>query len=139
MNTLLTLYYDGNCPFCATEMARLRKWDKLGHLGFVDIADAAFDPTQLGVEMADLQRELHGLTRSGTLLIGVDTILAAYTLVRRGYLVWPLRVPALRPALSPLYRLFARHRLRISDWLGYRPTPRCDGQHCSINHPFFDK
>jgi predicted DCC family thiol-disulfide oxidoreductase YuxK len=30
----LTLYYDGKCPFCTTEMARLAGWDRAGRLAF---------------------------------------------------------------------------------------------------------
>lgn len=29
--SLLTLYYDGACPFCAAEIARLRHWDEASH------------------------------------------------------------------------------------------------------------
>ena len=40
MNTSeLTLFYDGNCPFCSAEIARLRKWNSAGKVAFVDIAE----------------------------------------------------------------------------------------------------
>jgi predicted DCC family thiol-disulfide oxidoreductase YuxK len=144
MDILLTLYYDGNCPFCAAEMARLRRWDSAGYLEFIDIAAPGFDAAVLGVEMADLQRELHSLAVSGELLVGIDSMLAAYTLVGRGYLVWPLRVRPLRPLLRTLYRWFARNRYQASAWLGYRPAVRgddrsCDSEHCEIGSPFLRK
>lgn len=132
----LLLFFDGQCPFCAAEMQRLRGWDRHQRLAFSDIAAPGFDPTPLGVDMAALNRELHSQTPDGRLLVGIDSMLAAYTLVGRGWLVWPLRVPGLRRLLATLYRRFARHRYRLSRWLGYRAAPACDGTSCSMGNPF---
>lgn len=133
----LTLYFDGYCPFCATEMQRLRHWDVTGRLGFIDISAPDFDPAPLGVDMAALDRELHGMTTAGSLLVGIDCMLAAYTLVGRGWLVLPLRVPLLRLLLACLYLWFARNRYRFSRWMGYRPVKRCGNGACQPINPFF--
>lgn len=132
----LTLYFDGRCPFCVKSMRRLRAWDAAGSLAFVDIAEPGFDPAPLGVDMAALNRELHVRTRGGEVLAGIDSMLAAYTLVGRGWLVWPLRVSLLRPALAGFYRWFARHRYAISSRLGMRLPAACDGDTCAIGNPF---
>jgi len=135
----LTLYFDGRCPFCVTEIGRLRGWDTAGRLAFIDIAEPGFDPAPLGVDMAALNRELHAATPGGALLVGIDSMLAAYTLVGRGRLVWPLRIRRLRPGLAALYRWFARNRYRFSRLLGYRlqaPLAACDGATCAAKGPF---
>jgi predicted DCC family thiol-disulfide oxidoreductase YuxK len=134
----LTLFYDGNCPFCTAEMSRLRKWNETGKLSFVDIAVPGFDPAVLGVEMAALDRELHSQRPNGEVLIGIDSMLAAYTLVGKGFLVFPLRVKAFRPLLQYLYRKFARNRYRMSRLLGYQAVPQCDGAVCNRVNPLFD-
>ncbi|MGZ5885214.1 MAG: thiol-disulfide oxidoreductase DCC family protein [Burkholderiaceae bacterium] len=140
MNTAeLTLFYDGTCPFCAAERARLRHWNTAGKLAFVDIADAGFDPAPLGVEMAALDRELHSQKPDGEILVGIDSMLAAYTLVGKGFLVFPLRVKLLRPVLANLYRNFARNRYRLSRLLGYKAIAHCDGAVCKRINPFFDR
>lgn len=133
----LTLYYDGKCPFCAAEMARLAQWDRRQALAFTDIATPGFDPAHLGATMADLNAQLYGLTRDGRVLVGIDTMLAAYTLVGKGVLVWPLRVPGLRQLLAALYRAFARNRYTMSRLLGYKPQPACDGTVCTPGNPFY--
>ena len=133
----LTLYFDGHCPFCAAEMGRLRKWNKDGRLAFVDISTAGFDPAPLGVDMAALDRELHSRTADGRLLVGIDSMLAAYTLVERAWLVFPLKVRLLRPLLAWLYRGFARNRYRFSRWLGYKPVAQCGHGTCEPVNPFF--
>lgn len=134
--TLLTLYFDGQCPFCLAEMTRLRGWNAAGRLAFVDIAEPGFDPAFLGVDMAALDRELHSRTDTGDVLVGIDSMLAAYTLVGKGWFVLPLRVPFLRPPLAYLYRKFARNRYRISALMGYKPIPACKDGVCSTRHPF---
>jgi len=135
----LSLYYDGNCSFCASEMERLRGWDSAGKLAFIDIAESSFDPSVLGVDMAALDRELHSLTSNGTVLVGIDSMLVAYTLVGKGWLVLPLRIKLLRPLLANLYRRFARNRYRFSRWLGYKPIQQCEGGVCHVKNPFLDR
>jgi predicted DCC family thiol-disulfide oxidoreductase YuxK len=128
----LTLYIDGNCPLCVAEMHRLRAWDKHGRLGFIDIAQAGFDPARLGVELAALNRQMHGWTADGRWVIGVDSIVEAYTLAGKGWLVLPLRVPFMRPAYRAIYRAFARNRIAISRWLGVKPSPVCPDDRCAV-------
>jgi predicted DCC family thiol-disulfide oxidoreductase YuxK len=131
----LTLYYDGKCPFCTREMTRLAHWDTAGRLAFVDIAQAGFDPAPLGKSMNDLNRAMHSVTADGTILTGIDSMLAAYPLAGHGALVWPLRMPLLRPLLSSMYLLFARHRYTLSRWLGYKAM-QCEHDVCSVGNPF---
>ncbi len=129
----LTLYFDNACPFCRREMVRLRRWDRAGRLAFVDIAAPEFDPAPLGASLAAMNTELHGLRADGAMLVGTSAILEAYTLVGRAWLVWPLRVPALRPLLASAYRSFARNRYRISRWLRIDGARRvCDSDRCQI-------
>jgi len=132
----LTLYFDGRCPFCVSSMARLRGWDTAGRLAFVDIAAPNFDPALLGVTLDALNRELHAAAADGTLLVGIDSMLAAYTLAGQGWRVWLLRIRPLRPMLAALYHGFARRRYRFSRWFGYRLPAACDGATCAIGGPF---
>jgi len=132
----LTLYFDGRCAFCTAEMARLGRWDKQRTLAFVDIAQPGFDPSHLGATLAELNLEMYCQRADGTVYSGIDSLLAAYTQVGRGYLVAPLRVPFLRPPLSWLYRQFARNRYRMSRLLGYTLPPACDGGVCAHRNPY---
>lgn len=135
----LTLFFDGNCPFCAAEMARLRRWNRAGKLAFVDIAEPHFNPAALGVDMTALDRELHAQRPSGEILVGIDSMLVACTLVGKAWLVLPLRVKLLRPLLANLYRKFARNRYRLSRLMGYKTVPRCEDGACKRVNPFLDR
>lgn len=135
----LTLFYDGNCPFCSAEMNRLQHWNAAKKLAFINIADPDFDPAALGVDMAALDRELHSQKPSGEILVGIDSMLAAYTLVGKSFLVLPLRIKLLRPVLTLLYQKFARNRYRLSKLMGYQKIPQCEDGVCKRVHPFFDQ
>ena len=133
----LTLYYDGKCPFCANGMQQLGQWDKAGKLAFIDIAMDGFDPAPLNASMAQLNLEIYSQRADGKVLIGVDSLLAAYTLAGQGWRVWPLRVPGLRAVLAALYRAFARNRYTMSRLLGYKAPPTCENGVCFHGNPFF--
>ncbi|VWC40156.1 thiol-disulfide oxidoreductase DCC family protein [Burkholderia lata] len=126
----LVLYFDGRCPLCVAEIKRLSARDARHRLAFVDIAEPGFDPAPLGVDLPALNRELHARLPDGRMLTGVDSILAAQALTGRRWLVRLLRMPAVRRALTPLYRRFARNRHVVSRWLGYRAEAPCDGATC---------
>lgn len=138
MEPALTLYFDGNCPFCRAQMDKLGAWDRTGRLAFVDIAQPGFDPAPLGADMAALNREVYSRTRDGRVLVGIDTMLAAYPLVGRRWRVLPLRVPLLRQLCAALYRWFARNRYTFSRLLGYR-THTCSDGVCEAKNPFMKK
>ena len=132
----LTLFYDGNCLFCLAEMKRLRHWNRAGKLDFVDIAQADFDPSFLGVSLSAMNAELHSLTKEGRLLVGIESMLQAYTLIDKAWVVFPLRIAFLRPVMSYLYRKFARHRYTISALLGHKPAPTCHDGVCENKRLF---
>ncbi|NIF55091.1 DUF393 domain-containing protein [Burkholderia sp. Ax-1724] len=126
----LTLYIDGNCPLCVAEAKRLRAWDRHGRLAFVDIAQPDFDPVPLGTDLAALNRQIHAWTADGRCLIGIDTLVAAYAAVGKGWMVAPLRVPMLRPFFRAAYRAFARNRMRLSRWAIVGTRTECTTQAC---------
>lgn len=129
----LTLFFDSACPLCRSEMSRLRRWDRAGRLAFVDMSASGFDPAPLGVTLAAMNAELHGLRADGAMLVGTDAILEAYTLAGRRWLVWPLRVRVLRPMLASAYRSLARNRYRVSRWIGLGAAHKaCDGATCKV-------
>ncbi|CAB3761990.1 thiol-disulfide oxidoreductase DCC family protein [Paraburkholderia humisilvae] len=128
----LTLYFDGNCPICIAEVHRLRRWDQHDQIRFIDIRQPDFDPTLLGVNLAALNRQLHGWTSDGHWVTGIDSIIAAYRLTGQGWRVAPLHAPLLHRASQVVYRLIAQNRMRISRLLRLKTHPSCTDSSCSI-------
>jgi predicted DCC family thiol-disulfide oxidoreductase YuxK len=102
-----TLFYDGACPLCMKEMARLGRL-KSDQLALADIHSLAPDPTLPDSDA--LLRTLHLRLPDGTLLTGVDANIAAWSYTPYGrWLNW-LRWPGLRFLVERVYVRWARWR-----------------------------
>ena len=110
----LTVFYDAACPVCALEMDHLRARNHAGRLRFVDIAAPGFDSPPAGVMLARLDAEIHATRPDGSVLRGVEVLRLAYAAVGLGWVLRPTAWAPLRPLADAGYRVFARHRRRIS-------------------------
>ena len=55
------LFFDGDCPLCAREIAGLRRLDRgRGRLALTDIAAADYDSAAYGKTHAELMARIHG-------------------------------------------------------------------------------
>lgn len=113
-NYPLTLLYDAQCPVCSLEMDHLRERCTDGRLRFVDISQPGFDAARYGATLAAMDAEIHGVRPDGSLLKGVEVLRLAYAAAGLGWVMRPTGWAPLRPAFDAGYRLFARHRRRIS-------------------------
>lgn len=110
----LTLLYDANCPVCSLEMDHLRERNHEGLLVFIDIHAAGFDPAPFGATLADMNAEIHARRADGEVIRGVQVLRLAYEAVGLGWVLRPTAWGPLRRLSEEGYRLFARHRMRIS-------------------------
>jgi predicted DCC family thiol-disulfide oxidoreductase YuxK len=118
----ITLLYDGACPLCARELAMLRRRDRRGALGAVDIAAPGFDPSVYGLDRERVMARMHGVLPDGTVVEGMEVFRRAYAAVGLGWLLAPSRWPLLGPLFDAAYGWFARNRLR---WTGR--AHECEG------------
>lgn len=112
------VFYDGGCPHCRREIALLRRWDRRRRIRFTDLAEPSFVATDTGIEMDRLLAEIHGRLPDGSLIRGVEVFRRLYAAVGWGWLVAVTRWPGVRHALEFGYRIFARHRLRLTGRCG---------------------
>ena len=118
------VFFDGDCPLCAKEIAMLRRLDRRARIRFTDIAAPAFDPGAARVSMAALMAEIHARLPDGTMITGVEVFRRLYAAVGLGPLVAASRLPGVREALDFGYTRFAKNRLR---WTG-----RCNEVTCPV-------
>ena len=125
MNTdwQIEVFFDGDCPLCAREIATLRWMDRRHRVRFTDIAAPGFDPATTGLDLDTLMARIHGRLPDGGLVEGVEVFRRLYAAVGLGPLVAITRLPGISHLLDAAYRLFAKNRLR---WTG-----RCDDA-CAI-------
>lgn len=117
-----TLFYDGQCPLCAGEIAQLRK-TRGDSLNIVDVHELTegtglYPSGQSGFETASapskdqLLRVLHLRRADGVWLTSADANVAAWEGTRHGRILSALRWPILRHAVDLVYTLWARWRYR---------------------------
>ena len=110
----LTLLYDAQCPVCSLEMDHLRARCPDGRLLFEDISQPGFDAARFGLTFEAVDAEIHAIRPDGSVLKGVEVLRLAYAAAGLGWVMHPTGWAPLRPLFDLGYRLFARHRRRIS-------------------------
>lgn len=120
-----TVLYDGQCRFCRSQIAILRRCDLGGVLTFTSLhaPSVAADFPELAYD--DLLEQMYVVSRNGQARGGAE---AVRYLSRTLPLLWPLavllHVPGSLPLWKALYRFVARHRLKIAG--------SCDDGTCRI-------
>jgi predicted DCC family thiol-disulfide oxidoreductase YuxK len=112
-----TVYYDGACPLCRSEMGFLMRGNRAGLLRFVDISRSDFDAGALGVTQAALMARLHLQRRDGSWLIGVPAVEVAYAATGHHRIARALAHPVIARLATPAYDWLADHRYRLPRWL----------------------
>lgn len=125
-NEPVTLLIDGECPLCRHEASLLARLDRgRSNLVLQDIAAPGFDPSRYARSMSDLMGTIHAALPDGRMVTGMEAFRRAYGAVGLGWLLAPTGWPLLRPLFDALYRLFARHRLRLTGRSRGCVTGRC--------------
>lgn len=114
----LTMFYDGLCPLCQAEIQFLSGRNQAGLLSFVDINSDQYLPERVGVSCDQALAAMYAQYDDGELISGVEVFSAAYSRANLPKMAWIFSRPALRPLWDLSYRLFAKHRHRISALLG---------------------
>lgn len=113
---MLEIYYDGNCPLCATEMNHLKKHDINNMISLVNIHQEDFDSQYSSVDFDNAMKILHGHYK-GELLLGLEVTHRAWTIVGKGFWVAPLNWPIVKPLSHQIYLVVAKYRHQISSFL----------------------
>ena len=112
-NGRTTVYYDGSCPICRTEIDFMRRRDRDGRVEFADIAaDPAVLPAELTSERAMARFHVRGA--DGSIRSGADGFAAMWSeLPALRPLARVARLPGVLPVLELLYRAFLVVRPRL--------------------------
>ena len=114
----LTLFFDGKCPLCQAEIVFLSRRNQAGLLAFIDINSDLYDERAAGVSCAQALAEMVGQFESGLVIKGPAVFSEAYRRAGLPRLAWVMSRKTLAPLLALGYRLFAKHRHRISKLIG---------------------
>ncbi|MGM9486666.1 thiol-disulfide oxidoreductase DCC family protein [Ideonella sp. YS5] len=123
---LLTVFYDGSCRLCSTEMKALKAVDDEGRLTLVDCSAPDFDDApyqRVGATREAMMSSIHVRDEQGSWHRGVDALGVVYgalgfTAVARW---WTNR--QWRPFTAAFYAWVVRHRYTLSRLRLHRLTP----------------
>lgn len=119
------VFYDGECPLCVSEIRMLQRMDRHERILFTDIAPPDFEPPA-GLSWDTLMARIHGRKADGTIVEGVEVFRQLYSAVGFSWIVALTRIPGISHVIEQGYRLFAKHRLRL--------TGRCRDGQCDLPH-----
>jgi predicted DCC family thiol-disulfide oxidoreductase YuxK len=125
----LEFLYDGDCPICRADVARLHNADHHRRLTFIDAASPDFDPAVYGRTREMLLARIHARRADGVIIEGPEVFRLALTAIGYGWLVAPTRWPGFSQITEFAYSWFARHRSTTARLFGRffsRVTPECD-------------
>jgi predicted DCC family thiol-disulfide oxidoreductase YuxK len=130
---MLTIFYDGNCPMCATEMAYLKSYDKDNRISLVDIHQQNFEAIYPNVKFVDAMKILHAHYQ-GKVLLGLDVTHRAWNLVGKGFWVAPLNWPIIKILSHWVYLYLAKYRHQISALLAKKLGIKAANCHSGTCH-----
>jgi predicted DCC family thiol-disulfide oxidoreductase YuxK len=123
-----TLYFDGSCPLCRTEIELYRRQDQADALCFVDVS-AAGAATPEGITQRQAMERFHVTAGDGRVVSGVAAFVEVWR--RLPGWRWAARAAALPGALAVLelgYRAFLPVRPLLSRLLAIVLPQRAVGQ-----------
>lgn len=110
-----TVLYDGQCRFCRSQIAILRRLDLVGRLEFTSLHDPRVAEAFPGLSREELMEEMVLVDTRGRPWRGAAAVrYLSRTLPALWPIALPLHVPGSLPLWAALYRLVARHRYRIA-------------------------
>lgn len=109
------LLYDGECPLCKREICFLKKNNVQANVKFINIAAEDFSSTEHNnIDYETAMKQIHAIDDQGHLIVGLPAFALIYARCNLLVSSTLLRIPFLRPILDPLYKLFAKNRLRMT-------------------------
>jgi predicted DCC family thiol-disulfide oxidoreductase YuxK len=110
----ISIFYDGSCSVCATEIEHYLRQDHENKLIALDISTQDFDPEVYHIPLAEFMYELHVIDRSGHIYRGVEAFWAIWqtfpTSTMYGFMGTMVTAPALNQLARLLYKGFAHIR-----------------------------
>jgi len=116
----LTIYYDGACPMCRSEMETLKETDIHHKLILVDCSDSNLSlPESCPVTREAMMERIHAIDANGQWIKSTEVFAAAYAASGYQKLAALWANQTLTPLLSRLYPWVADNR----HWLSKTPLP----------------
>ncbi len=133
MNTAkLTIFFDGACPFCKREVDFLKSRNKEEKIKFIDINSSDLSLyLEYGITYRKTMERIHALKSDRSVIKDIKVFQEAYKLLGLGWVYAPTKLPIVDKLTEYIYRLWAKHRLKIT----FRPSIEelCNTKDCDFS------
>lgn len=127
----ITIYFDGSCKLCSSEINNLVARDKHRAILLVDCSPEDFDDRGLPANRETMMNMIHARDAAGEWLRGVDVFIAAYQAANMNFVSRMLAHRWVKPLAARGYPWVVRNRYllsrlglhRVMAWLTPSPTP----------------
>jgi len=124
--SILTVYYDEECPLCARAKITIEFFDLSGRVAFKGVQSNRKDEAIKDIELKELLHNIYSVTSKGKVQYGLDTYIkvfdAIWYFVPLGLL---LRIPGIYHIAKLIYRFVANNR----------EVERCTEKNCGYKLP----
>jgi predicted DCC family thiol-disulfide oxidoreductase YuxK len=110
----LTIYFDGSCRLCRSEIENIAARDLLHRLQLVDCSALAFDASSFPFSQTELMNNIAAQDATGAWLRGIDVFIAAYEAADLSWVSNVLAASGVKPLAERGYPWLVRNRYRIS-------------------------
>jgi predicted DCC family thiol-disulfide oxidoreductase YuxK len=110
----LTVYFDGSCRLCRSEIDNIAARDTRDLLRLVDCSAADFDDRALPYKREAMMQAIHARDAEGVWLAGVDVFVALYQAAHMNFVARLLNHRVIKPRMAQCYPWIARHRRILS-------------------------
>ena len=111
--------YDGECPFCQKQVAKMRSRDPGNYFEYAPRQTPGIEERFPTLAQGDFNTGMRLVRQDGSVAVGAD---AVYEIARelRGWRLgaWLYRVPILRQVFRGIYAWIARNRYRLAQKSG---------------------
>ena len=126
----ITIYFDGSCKLCSSEINNLVARDQHGAILLVDCSPTDFDDRGLPANRETMMNMIHARDAAGVWLRGVDVFIAAYRAADLNFMSRMLAHRWIKPVAERAYPWVVRNRFwltrlglhRVMNWL--TPSPQ---------------
>ncbi|TMO72197.1 cell division protein [Pseudoalteromonas sp. S3785] len=126
----MIIFYDGNCPLCSTEMAKLKQADTANKIQLEDLNAPDFSDRYSYIDKNKAINHLQAQTFSGEMIYGLDVTYHAWKTVGKHTWLKIFRLPIISFFADCGYLLFAKHRQTLSRLL--MPNTQCTNGQCRV-------
>lgn len=112
-NKSLTLFYDGECPFCTKEICWLQTKPNAASVIFVDISSPEFKPEAYNKTKDEFMRKIHAQCEDGSFIIGAEVFRRLYSVMGFRKTAKILSLPLISHLVDISYAFFACIRVPL--------------------------